>query len=101
SYVQGDHIAVRARATYYFGTPLSHVPVSWSVLSSDYFFEPAAYPQYQFIDSDAWATPYEPSLGASVTQGTSTTDASGNARFNVRADTMGHPLIQELKIEAT
>ncbi len=101
SYVQGNRITVHARAAYYFGAALGHAPVAWSVLSDDYFFSPAAHQQYDFIDSDAWSTPYQPSLGVQITQGASTTDAQGNTSFSLRADTSGHPLSQQLTIEAT
>jgi uncharacterized protein YfaS (alpha-2-macroglobulin family) len=101
SYVQGDRISVRARATYYFGAALGHAPVAWSVLSDDYFFAPDAHSDYDFEDFDAWSTPYQASLGNLVTQGSGTTNASGTATFGLRADTSGHPLSQQLTIEAS
>ncbi len=101
SFVQGDRIAVRARATYYFGAALGGVPVAWSVLSDDYYFSSVAHPEYQFTDFDAWSSPNRSSMGAVVTQGAGTTDATGAAAFSLRADTVGHPVSQQLTIEAT
>lgn len=49
SYVNGDTLKLKVKASYFFGAPLPNAPIQWTVKSQDYFF---------FLNSDNNLSPF-------------------------------------------
>lgn len=49
SYVNGDTLKLKVKASYFFGAPLPNAPIQWTVKSQDYFF---------FLNSDSILSPF-------------------------------------------
>lgn len=102
AYTQGQRLTALNVARYYFGAPLARAPVAWDVLTSDLPFSSPAYPDYNFVDFDTYAS-LQPGGATSntVTQGTGQTNDQGQFVFSVTASTTGHPVDQQYTVETT
>ncbi|MEA3309224.1 MAG: Ig-like domain-containing protein [Chloroflexota bacterium] len=106
---RGDDLDVTITAAYYFGGPLSDVPVQWNVLAERHTFEPPWGGRYSFSDvTDPYIcyrcwwwqppTPREPILS-----GSGRTDAEGNLQISLSSDELNEALkdgAAQLTIEA-
>ncbi len=97
-YVVGGTISVNVNASYYSGGPVSDSEVNWAVLTQDYAFQyrcPPGKPCPRYCWSDEewrWYWYYEEygreEYGELIAQGTTQTDAQGQALFQVPAETV-------------
>ena len=83
SYVDGETIEVRTKASFFFGGALAGAPVTWSAASAPFALEVDGYERYSFSDSDETRTSAR--RDQTRASGSATTDASGNAAFSVPA----------------
>lgn len=86
--VQGDKVKVEVDSSFFFGGAVNNVPVEWSVLTDDYYFNYAGQGSYSFEDFDEDAGPreYNSQYGNSIAAGKGTTDANGKFVIEVPAD---------------
>nr|MBN1229189.1 Ig-like domain-containing protein [Anaerolineae bacterium] len=78
--VSGDTIEVTVRAEYFSGGAVGNAPVSWSVLSDDYYFRysgPGRYSFYDYTFDWSYWDSYYGGYGELIADGTGTTDANG------------------------
>ncbi len=107
-YLHGDAIRVTVDAAYYFGGPVANAGLTWNVLSAPYTFqyrcpESSTCPSYSWSDydySDDYGEDYG-SYGRLVASGTATTDAQGDATFQVSADIAKEISSRSFTIEAS
>lgn len=83
SYVDGETIAVRTNASFFFGGALAGAPVAWSAASAPFTFQAKGYERYSFSDSDEARTSAR--RDQTRASGSATTDGNGNASFSVPA----------------
>ena len=99
AYVNGDSIATKAAAAFFFGGALAGMPVKWSALSSPYTLQVKGYERYSFSDAD----PARRSLFADPLRatGTATTGADGIAAYAVPATLQAAEGAQRFTLSAT
>lgn len=99
SYVDGDRIDVRTKASFFFGGALGNAPVQWSALGSAYAMKVKGYERYSFADTDIarQASRRDPVRAS----GTTTTDADGVASFSLAAALVGGEGAQQFTLSAT
>ena len=101
NYTQGETVGVQVRASYYFGAPLTHAPVTWDLTESDFTFSSSLFPDYSFGDNDyVDLANYQGSNGQEITQGSGQTDSHGDFHFSVPADVKASPRSQQFTLEA-
>ncbi|MBI4835791.1 MAG: Ig-like domain-containing protein [Candidatus Abawacabacteria bacterium] len=100
-YVRDEVINVKAKATYYFGMPLSTAKVSYRVYASDYFFYPDGYDRYQFSDIEAACLYCDPTgrSGKPWVEKTTTTNEQGEIEFTIPTTFTDEKESQMLNIE--
>ncbi len=101
-YVQGDTIAVTAKASYYFGGPVAQADVKWTVLTEDWAFDWTGEGYYDFSDFDYLRERrYYGAYGEAIAEGKGRTDSEGRFTFSVPADLAERTLSQSYTIEVT
>jgi len=99
SYVDGETIDVRTKASFFFGGALGDAPVQWSALGSPSSIKVKGYERYSFTDTDvARQTTRRDPLRAS---GTARTDADGIASFSLPAALVAAEGAQQFTLSAT
>ena len=87
AYSNGDSIAAKTTAAFYFGGGVNGAKVEWSVLAFPTSFTAKDFPRYSFRDFDSARNAV--SRDALRSSGTATTDAQGVAQFSVAATING------------
>ncbi len=97
-YVNGETIKLDAKATYFFGGPVSVANVHWRLFREDLFFRPPnLVGWWQFRDYDWWS---DPSKGRGFfREGKGKTDSAGHFHLEVPADVSEYPYSQNLILE--
>ncbi len=109
--VAGKPTQVVVDVSYYFGSPVSNVPVEWTVQASDYHFAPAWAGRYSFSNTDdpwyCWDCWWMPGATPdTILSGNDTTDGKGQIIIDIPAELTyanGKPIdgSVNLTIEAT
>lgn len=96
TYADGDRIAVKATASFYFGGSVVDAPARLAVLSSPFALRVPGFERYSFSDFDY----YRPAVVSQTTrsEGQSTTDAQGVATFSVPAAILGNESSQRFEV---
>lgn len=99
-HVAGETISAGARATFYFGSPVSDADVGWSARGWPTVFQVEGYEGYSFRDVDRgyWTRSYR---GRSQDKGELRTDASGFAGFELPATLEADDSTYEFVVSAT
>ncbi|MBN1123205.1 MAG: Ig-like domain-containing protein [Anaerolineae bacterium] len=108
-YVDGDQIEVTVDSEFFFGGPVSDASVSWTVLTTDYYFDYTGPQRYSFndIDDSGWwyydwyDEDYYYGYGTIVTEGSGQTDENGQLVIQVPASLDAVSGSQRFTIEAT
>ncbi|HEX9437130.1 MAG TPA: Ig-like domain-containing protein [Candidatus Limnocylindria bacterium] len=83
SYVDGDAIDVRTKASFFFGGALADAPVAWSAVAAPFTIRVKGYEQWSFADLDVARSNTQ--RDATRASGTAKTDADGVASFSLPA----------------
>ncbi len=108
TYSLGQTIPATVSVNYYFGGPVAHAKVHWSVLGYSYLFYTGIFADYAFgsydpaADDLGFGTPICLMCGASYTlyQGDATTDAGGNVLLRLPAKLPKGQQAQTYSVEA-
>ncbi len=88
-YLAGDALSIKVNAQYYFGAPVSDLPVNWQLYARpEWVFLPDGLQAGAYDES--WLNPpniYTPGLGTFITQGQSQTGADGTLVIELPSDT--------------
>ncbi len=100
--VQGDKVRVTVNSRFFFGGAVNNVPVTWSLLSDDYFFNYTGSGSYSFYDYNEDSGPSDTSsqYGNQIGQGGGKTDANGDFVIEVPADLGKAKQSQTFTVEA-
>jgi alpha-2-macroglobulin len=100
--VQGDTAHVELEGSYFFGGKVSNAEVDYTVLSQPYYFSYEGEGYYDFVDYnyDDGGLDYYGSYGSFVTEGLTTTDATGIATIDVVGDLKDAKQSQTFRVEA-
>ncbi len=99
SYANGDSIAAKVEATYFFGGGLEGAGIEWTALGVPYFMRVKGYERYSFSDYDYYRTSVvREGIRA---QGKGVTGADGTATFSVPAVLKGDEGALQFTVSAT
>lgn len=100
--LQGDSVGVELEGSYFFGGKVSNAEVDYTVLSEPFNFRYEGEGYYDFRDYnyDDGGYDYYGSYGSFVTEGRTTTDATGIAAFDVVGDLKDSKQSQTFRVEA-
>ncbi len=104
--VRGNPIKATVAVSYYFGLPVQHAPVEWTVKLSNYTFSPDWAKRYQFHNQDDmwycwycwWMPREEPTV---IMEGQGVTDKQGQVHITLPADlrnSAGQPITQSKRL---
>ena len=100
-YVDGDTVPAEAQATFFFGGPVPDSAVEWTAQSIPTEIRVEGYEGYSFSERDYYWRWYGSSSFDLRSQGETTTDPEGLARFDVPATLEEDEGTQEFTISAT
>ena len=100
-YVNGDAIAARVAATFFFGGAVAGTPVEWSVLASPFAPRFEGFERYSFVDFDYFQRGTAVFESPVRQTGAAVTDSTGVAEFSVPATIAGDEGPQRYQISAT
>ncbi|HVC79549.1 MAG TPA: Ig-like domain-containing protein, partial [Chloroflexota bacterium] len=110
TYSLGQYVNADVQVSYYFGGPVAHAKVHWSMLGYDYIFYSPLFADYAFGDYDPAASsvasigpigPIPPySSGYTLFQGDAVTDAQGKLHLRLPARLPKGKLVQSYTLEA-
>jgi uncharacterized protein YfaS (alpha-2-macroglobulin family) len=104
TYSLGQYVDADVRVSYYFGGPVAHAKVHWSMLGYHYIFYSSLFADYAFGDYDPAfyergpISPYSP--GYTLFQGDATTDAQGKLHLHLPARLPNGQTVQNYTLEA-
>ncbi|MGH2343688.1 MAG: MG2 domain-containing protein, partial [Chloroflexota bacterium] len=104
TYALGQFVDADVRVSYYFGGPVTHAKVHWSMLGYNYIFYSPRFADYAFGDYDPASyiagpiRPYSP--GYTLFQGDAVTDTHGKLHLHLPARLPKGQTVQNYTVEA-
>lgn len=106
-YVDGDSVKAEVAANFYFGAPLDHTPLTWTLTTDDYPYRWNKDVSYEFGDSDSyWYEPWweysDPYYygGKKLSEGKGATDKDGKFTVTLPLNISGNKTNQRMRLEA-
>jgi len=108
TYTQGESATIDINSSYYFGSPVTDAPVTWTLQTQDYSFQWDKDWRFEFGDPDSyWSRPWWYYSGQSyfsgkkVTEGKGKTNEKGDLEINFPLDISKQKTSQRMVVEAT
>lgn len=108
TYTQGESATIEINSSYYFGSPVTDAPVTWTLQTQDYSFQWDKDWRFEFGDPDSyWSRPWWYYSGQSyfsgkkVTEGKGKTNEKGDLEINFPLDISKQKTSQRMVVEAT
>lgn len=106
-YVDGGSVKLSIDSKFYFGAPLDHAPVTWTLTTTDAPFSWYKDNRFEFGDSDSYwyypwwdYNPYSYFSGEKVDQGSGKTDADGHFEITLPIGISKKVTNQRMRLEA-
>ncbi|MBI4225862.1 Ig-like domain-containing protein [Candidatus Roizmanbacteria bacterium] len=108
TYLQGENATIAINSSYYFGSPVTDAPLTWTLQTQDYSIQWDKDWRFEFGDPDSyWSRPWWDYSGQSyfsgekVTEGKGKTNEKGDLEITIPLDISKQKTSQRMVIEAT